>query len=49
MEVPELVINLAGEEFTLSEFSTWVCLFTDVPAYCHRLETFNKKQGIYTH
>lgn len=35
MEVPELVINLAGEEFTLSEYNSTVCLFTDFPAYDH--------------
>lgn len=31
----ELVIKLAGEEFTLTEFNTWVCIFTEVPAYDH--------------
>lgn len=35
METPELTINLAGEEFTLTEFNCWVCIFTDVPAYDH--------------
>lgn len=35
MDIPELVINLAGEEFTLTEFNTWVCIFTEVPAYDH--------------
>ncbi len=35
MEVPEFLINLAGEEFTLTEYNAWVCLFTDVPAYDH--------------
>ena len=35
MDVPELVINLAGEEFVLTEFNCWVCIFTDVPAYDH--------------
>lgn len=35
LEVPELVINMAGEEFTLTEFNTWVCIFTEVPAYDH--------------
>ena len=34
-EPPEVVVNLAGVEHILSEFNTWVCLFTDVPAYDH--------------
>jgi len=35
LEVPELVIRIGGEEFTLTEFNCWVCIFTDVPAYDH--------------
>ena len=35
MDVPELVINLAGEEFVLSEDNCWICIFTEVPAYDH--------------
>ena len=35
MEVPELVIRIGGEEFTLREFNCWVCIFTDAPAYDH--------------
>ena len=34
-EVPELIVNLAGVEHILNEFNTWVCIFTDVPAYDH--------------
>lgn len=35
MEAPELTIRIGGDEFTLTEFNCWVCLFTDVPSYDH--------------
>ena len=35
MDVPEVEVNIAGHEVTLTEWNTWVCIFHEATYYDH--------------